>query len=184
MWSKYKKSTTDILCVLPIFYKLQPAMVIANIYTLKAPSLGWKGMIVFSSTTVLFFHPSYGYKWLRQSSSDRLGFVCDKCKGKAGEAFEMESWAIEGWELDHIKPLRVKVDTFCPWQFNICLVFRYICWVTFLSMNSTDEECSWTGRDFPGKGPRFRQILIFITESLQWYLTWKQKNVSFFLSLF
>lgn len=116
-------------------------------------------------------------------SRDSLGFLRDKCEAKAGEAFEMESWAMESWELYHIKPLRVKVDTFCQWQFNIWLVFCYICWVTFFSMKSTDEEGSGVGRDFPGKGPRFRQILIFITESLRGYLTWQHKNVSIFFFL-
>lgn len=59
--------------------------------------------------------------------------------------------------LDHIRSLRVKVDTFCPWQFPIwLLVFGLV-----FSMNSADEECSWTGRDLPGKGPHFRQILNF-----------------------
>lgn len=39
-----------------------------------------------------------------------------------------------------LKPLRVKMDTFCQRQSNIWLVFHFICWVTFFSMKSTAER--------------------------------------------
>lgn len=128
---------------------------IANIYTPEAPL--WTGREwLFSQARVCCSSVPLMDTSGWDNQQRWSGFVCDKCEGEAGEALEMESWALEGWELDHIKPLRVRVDTFCPWQFNICYVFPYICWVTFFSMNSTDEECSWTGRDFPGKGPPFQ----------------------------
>lgn len=65
-------------------------MIIANIYALKAPSLRWNGMVVFSSMTVLFL----SLLWIQVAyaiSRDSLGFLRDKCEAKAGEAFKMES---------------------------------------------------------------------------------------------
>lgn len=63
---------------------------IANIYTLKALTLGWKGMIVFSSMTVLFFRPSHGYKWLRQSAEITSALSVTSARERQAKLSKME----------------------------------------------------------------------------------------------
>lgn len=72
-------------------------MIIANIYALKAPSLRWNGMVVFSSMTVLFLHPSHGYKWLTQSAEIASAFSVTSATQRQAR---LSKWRVEPWRAE------------------------------------------------------------------------------------